>query len=93
MTAHCAIVTSNWGALPETCGEYAYMYTYDENKLKHAEKFADQLEDVMDSYWTDDVQKNLDNAQEYSYTHYSWSTRINQWTGSLDNLIYEIDNG
>jgi len=93
MTAHCAIVTSNWGALPETCGEYAYMYTYDENKLKHAEKFADQLEDVMDSYWTDDVQKNLDNAQEYSYTHYSWSKRIEQWTGFLDNLIYEIDNG
>jgi len=93
MSAHCAVVTSNWGALPETLGEYGYMYTYTENKEEHAERFADHLEDVMDSYWTDNVQKNLDNAQEYSYTHYSWSKRIDQWVDFLDNLIYEIDNG
>ena len=91
--AHCAVVTSNWGALPETLGEFGYMYTYTENKEEHAERFADHLEDIMDSYWSDNVQKNLDNAQEYSYTHYSWSKRIDQWVDFLDNLIYEIDNG
>ena len=83
MSSHCAVVTSNWGALPETCGEFSYMYTYSENKLVHAERFADQLEDVMDSYWTEEVQKNLDNAQEYAYTHYSWDKRINQWIDFL----------
>ena len=93
MSAHCAVVTSNWGALPETLGEFGYMYTYTENKEDHAERFADHLEDIMDSYWSDNVQKNLDNAQEYSYTHYSWSKRIDQWVDFLDNLIYEIDNG
>jgi UDP-glucose:(glucosyl)LPS alpha-1,2-glucosyltransferase len=91
MSAHCAIVTSNWGALPETCGEFAYMYNYTENKNKHAEKFADELEDVMDIYWTKDVQKNLDNAVEYSHTHYSWDKRIDQWTDFLDNLTYDLD--
>ena len=91
MSAHCAVVTSNWGALPETCGEYAYMYTYDENKDEHAVKFADELEDVMDEYWSDKVQKNLDNAQEYAYTHYSWNKRIDQWLAFLDNLQYEIE--
>ena len=91
MSAHCAVVTSNWGALPETCGEYAYMYTYDENKDEHAVKFADELEDVMDEYWSDKVQKNLDNAQEYAYTHYSWDKRIDQWLAFLDNLQYEIE--
>ena len=93
MSAHCAVVTSNWGALPETCGEFGYVYSYTEDKLEHAERFADALEDVMDEYWSDETQKNLDNAQEYSYTHYSWSKRIKQWTYFLDNLRYEIENG
>ena len=93
MSAHCAVVTSNWGALPETCGEYGYMYSFEENKSIHAEKFADTLEDVMDDYWSEDTQKNLDNAQEYAYNHYSWSKRVEQWTNFLDNLKYEIENG
>ena len=93
MSAHCAVVTSNWGALPETCGEYGYMYSFEENKSIHAEKFADALEDVMDDYWAEDTQKNLDNAQEYAYNHYSWSKRVEQWTNFLDNLKYEIENG
>ena len=91
MSAHCAIVTSNYGALPETCGEFAYMYNYTENKDKHVERFADELEDVMDSYWTKDVQDNLDRALEYAHTHYSWEKRIDQWIDFLDNLTYELD--
>jgi glycosyltransferase involved in cell wall biosynthesis len=93
MSAHCAVVTSNWGALPETVGEYGYMYSYTEHKADHAERFADMLEDVMDDYWYDKTQKNLDNAQDYAYNHYSWSKRIEQWTNFLDNLQYEIENG
>jgi glycosyltransferase involved in cell wall biosynthesis len=93
MSAHCAIVTSNWGALPETCGEYAYMYNFTENKTDHAEYFADELEDVMEEYWSETTQFNLDNARQYAYTHYSWSKRISQWTNFLANLKYEIENG
>ncbi len=91
MSAHCAVVTSNWGALPETVGEYGYMYTYTENKQEHAVRFADELEDVMDEYWSEITQFNLDNARQYAYTHYSWSKRISQWTYFLDNLKYEIE--
>ena len=50
------------------------------------------LEDVMDDYWSKETQKNLDNAQEYSYTHNSWNKRISQWVDFLDNLKYEIEN-
>ena len=91
MSAHCAVVTSNWGALPETCGEYGYMYTYTEDKQEHAVRFADELEDVMDEYWSEITQFNLDNARQYAYTHYSWSKRISQRTYFLDNLKYEIE--
>lgn len=91
MSAHCAVVTSNWGALPETCGEYGYMYTYTEDKQEHAVRFADELEDVMDEYWSETMQFNLDNARQYAYTHYSWSKRIGQWSYFLDNLKYELE--
>lgn len=93
MSAGCAIVTSNWGALPETCGEFAYMYQYSEDKVEHAERFADMLENVMDDYDSDAMNKNLDMQVEYSHNNYSWDKRINQWTDFLDNLIYELDNG
>ena len=91
MSAHCAVVTSNWGALPETCGEFAYMYTYTEDKQEHAVRFADELEDTMEEYWSEKTQFNLDNARQYAYTNYSWSKRIEQWTYFLDNLKYEIE--
>jgi UDP-glucose:(glucosyl)LPS alpha-1,2-glucosyltransferase len=93
MSAGCAVVTSNWGALPETCGEFAYMYQYSEDKVEHAERFADALENVMDDYDSESMKKNLDLQVEYSHTNYSWDKRIGQWTDFLDNLIYEIDNG
>ena len=91
MSAHCAVVTSNWGALPETVGEYGYMNTYTEDKQEHAVRFADELEDLMDEYWSETTQFNLDNARQYAYTHYSWSKRIGQWSYFLDNLKYELE--
>jgi UDP-glucose:(glucosyl)LPS alpha-1,2-glucosyltransferase len=91
MTAHCAIVTSNLAALPETCGEFAYMYTYTENKAEHAKRFADMLKDVMDHYWSEKIQKNIDMARDYAYTHYNWSKRIEQWMNFLYNLKYQIE--
>lgn len=92
MTAGCAIVTSNWGALPETCGEFAYMNQYNENKVEHAEAFADNLENVMDDYGSDAMKKNLDIQVEYSHNNFCWDKRINQWIEFLDNLIYEMDH-
>jgi len=93
MSAGCAVVTSNWGALPETCGEFAYMYNYSEDKVQHAESFADTLENLMDDYESDDVKKNLDIQIEYSHNNFSWEKRIDQWIYFLDNLIYEMEHG
>jgi len=93
MSAGCAIVTSNWGALPETCGEFAYMYQFSENRVEHAEKFADTLENLMEEYNSDEVKKNLDMQIKYCHNNYSWDKRIHQWIDFLDNLIYEMENG
>jgi UDP-glucose:(glucosyl)LPS alpha-1,2-glucosyltransferase len=93
MTAGCALVVPNLGALPETCGDFAYMYQFTEDKLEHAERFADTLENLMDNYYSDEVKKNIDFQVEYSHTYYSWDKRIHQWMDFLDNMIYEIDNG
>jgi UDP-glucose:(glucosyl)LPS alpha-1,2-glucosyltransferase len=93
MTAGCAVVVPNWGALPETCGEFAYMYQFSEDRIEHAIQFADTLENVMDDYGSEVMKKNLDLQVEYSHNNYCWDKRIGQWTDFLDNLIYEIDNG
>ena len=68
-----------------------FLYRDDYLVENSVERFADTLEDVMEEYWAKDVQKNLDNALEYAYTHYSWKKRIDQWIDFLDNLTYELD--
>lgn len=89
MSAGCAIVVPNLGALPETCADFAYMYQYNEEKIDHAAIFADVLEDVMDDYGSANMKKNLDMQIDYSYNNYSWDKRIDQWIELLDKLIYD----
>ena len=55
MSAHCAIVTSNWGALPETCGEYAYMYNYTENKNKHVGHDVENMRNRLSTHSSPDL--------------------------------------
>lgn len=86
MSAKMAIVAPNYGALPETCTNYSFMYQWDERKLEHAEAFADVLEDVLDSYWEDEIQEILSHQKWYADKYYSWDYRIDKWIDFLVHL-------
>lgn len=41
------VVTNNFGALPETCANFALMYQYTENKQEHLDRFSTYLADAI----------------------------------------------
>lgn len=72
--AGCKIVTTDFGALPETCGEYAtYVpYTMDRRALAHT--YAQVLTETIDTY-----QNNMYNQSNWFNTQYSWENRKHEW--------------
>lgn len=72
--AGCKIVTTDFGALPETCWEYAtYVpYTMDHRALAHT--YAQALTETIDTY-----QNNMYNQSNWFNTQYSWENRKHEW--------------
>jgi glycosyltransferase involved in cell wall biosynthesis len=84
MSAQCAVVCSNLGALPETTNRFANMYCYREDKLKHAEIFAQHLRQTVFDY----KQQNYKLQKEFVDYKYSWKDNIsNKW----NNMFKTID--
>lgn len=84
--AGCKIVTTNLGALPETCANWAtYVdYQYGDDLDLLAERYAETLNAAIDTY------------QEHSYTikdqsnwfneQYSWHTRGQEWLNFFNKI-------
>ena len=74
-------------------GEYGYMYSFDENKSIHAEKFADTLEDVMDDYASLKIRRKiLTTHKNMRIIIIVGSKAYKAMTNFLDNLKYEIEH-
>jgi len=77
--AGCKIVTTNLGALPETCGPWAtYVdYKYGNDRKKLVESYAEVLNKEIDNYWQNS--HNLINQSQWFNAQYSWETRAPEW--------------
>lgn len=83
--AGCRIVTTNLGALPETCGKWARFvdYTRNDETATLIEKYAEALNEEIDL-----VKKNVYNLEEQSKwfnQEYSWSRRAEEWKEFFKN--------
>jgi glycosyltransferase involved in cell wall biosynthesis len=70
--AGCEIVTTNFGALKETCGPYAKYVEVNQNLVESYEKV---LQKTIDEYDPNRA-KEISN---YFNDNYSWDVRIKQW--------------
>lgn len=87
MAAGCLTVTSSLGALPETCANFAWMTSFDEDGNRHANMHYGLLKAAIDGFWNDDVQTNLYNQRAYFNLWYNWQFRARQWEGLLNGLL------
>lgn len=86
--AGCIVVHPNYAALPETAGNFGWMYQWSENAQEHANRFANMLNRAIATVKEDysALQTNNDYQQEYFNHFYSWDVRKVQWTTFLEGV-------
>ena len=80
------IVTTNIGALPETCGAWAKFVSYDANKRNLIRKFSHALDSSINKFWSEENQDKLRKQSDYFNRFFSWDSRIPEWENFLKQI-------
>lgn len=86
MSAGCEIVCPNYGALPETTGNFATMYQFSEDMQYHANVFANVLNMSIQNHFDEANEKKRLYMKNWADNFYNWDMRANEWTGLLQGL-------
>jgi len=84
MAAGCEIVTSNLGALYETCAPFATFVGFDSNFDNFEKKYQKALEHSVKNFWSKENQKKIRFQQEVINLTYSWTVRSKEWISFLE---------
>ena len=84
MAAGCEIVTSNLGALYETCAPFATFVGFDSNFDNFEKKYQKALENSVKNFWSKENQKKIRLQQEVINLTYSWNVRSKEWISFLE---------
>ena len=84
MAAGCEIVTSNLGALYETCAPFATFVGFDSNFDNFEKKYQKTLENSVKNFWSKENQKKIRFQQEVINLTYSWNVRSKEWISFLE---------
>ena len=87
MAAGCYLITTNYGALYETCAEFASYVPYQKNYLNLAKGFAIAIEHAAKGLESPGVKKHLEYQIEYANQYYNWTKQGNAWTRFLQGAI------
>ena len=79
MAAGCEIVSTNLGALYETCAPFGTLVGFDRNFDNLEKKYSKALLKSIKNYWSDENQNKLKLQRETINTTYSWDVRSMEW--------------
>ena len=82
------VITTNFGALPETCSEWPVYVNYTLDRELMAASFAQAIDVTADYLHTSVIQKHLDNQQEFYKNFYSWEKKGEEWTRFLQGALH-----
>ena len=80
MAAGCEIVTTNLGALYETCSPFGTFVNFDRNINNLEKSYSKALLNSIKNYWSDKNQNELQLQREKINATYSWDKRSFEWT-------------
>lgn len=84
LAAGCSVVTTNFGALPETCGSFA---TYVPISTNLVDRYADALNRAIDTYHQSSTQTRLSQQVRHYNLQWSWEhKRADEWRQLLDSI-------
>ena len=79
MAAGCEVVTTNLGALFETCSPFGTFVNFDRNFNNLEKKYSEILLNSIRNFWSDENQKKLRLQSETINATYSWDARSVEW--------------
>jgi len=86
MSAGCEVVCPNFAALPETTGNFARMYQFNEDMNEHANVFANQLYQAVIENSDENLQKKLMFQKNWVDNFFNWDLRAAEWTNMLQSI-------
>ena len=88
LAAGIHVITTNFGALPETCSEWPTYINYTKNHDLFAESFAHAIDASAYFLHKEDMQKYLDDQQKFYKRFYSWERKGSEWTNFLKGALH-----
>ena len=79
MAAGCEVVTTNLGALYETCSPFGTLVNFDRNFNNLEKKYSKFLLNSIKNFWSEENQKKLKLQRETINSTYSWNVRAIEW--------------
>ena len=86
MAAGCEIVSTNLGALYETCSPFATFVNFDRNFDNLEKKYSKTLSKSIKDYWSDKNQNKLRLQSETINATYSWDVRSIEWKNFFNEI-------
>jgi len=84
MGAGCEVVTTNLGALYETCSPFGTFVSFDRNFNNLEKKYSKALLYSIKNFWSSENQKKLKLQYETINSTYSWDVRSVEWKNFFD---------
>ena len=84
MALGCEVVTTNLGALYETCAPFGTLVSFDRNFDNLEKKYGKALLKSIKNYWSEKNQKKLKLQYETINATYSWDVRSIEWKNCFD---------
>ena len=86
MMAGCEVVTTNLGALKETCSPYATFVNFDRNFNNLEKSYSEALSNSIKNYWSNENQERLKLQSNSINLKYSWNTRSTEWINFFNEV-------
>ena len=84
MAAGCEVLTTNLGALYETCSPFGTFVNFDRNFDNLEKKYKKALSTSIENFWSDKTQNKLKLQSDTINSLYSWETRSLEWKKFFD---------
>jgi glycosyltransferase involved in cell wall biosynthesis len=86
LMAGCHVLTTNYGALPETCGDFATFVEIDSSGYNLIRKYAQKLDNLIDEALNGSLQEFKKTQVDYYRKYYSWENRIEEWKNFFNKI-------
>ena len=84
MAAGCEVVTTNLGALSETCSSFGTFVNFDRNFDNLDKEYVKVLLNSIKNFWSDENQNKLKLQSKSINATYSWNARSVEWKNFFD---------